>query len=604
MAYVEGKYVNIITERSPRQRDTVLCQRHGWYYDLLQLVPGRSDEFGQSRNVRNAFKLECGCYVMAESDFAICGKNWKPDPPPSNIGEWSVASAPPTPLNQKPVQEHEYVPPDVCVIVRIGLFFDGTGNNASNTALGETCRASTGDELGQSGTYQAAIAAHCKPYMLEPSSSYDSGISNVVRLFNLYLDDSQQPYKIKSPYANIKRYYYVPIYIDGIGTTAGQPDSLLPGYSFGTGDTGMIERVQQTLSQTVLTNLNIFAASTSDVFIEALEFDVFGFSRGAAAARHCVNEINRKESGPLNKVVLYTKAQFKDGFHLRDNVAVNFVGLFDTVVARGSLADGFNVRAGKTGPLHVGLPAGCAHQVVQISARDEHRANFVLTTVQPQHRDIALPGVHSDIGGGYNKTEEGPQMLIEPIHSIEALQHRDGKSYAPDPKESVASQNAEAQRLVWKEKLGNIDDSCLTVDCWRVLQQMRTDLTNVVKTIRPVMYATVKLKRPIDPSYQLIPLRLMHKVAKDAGVPWAKSPDEDPAMSLPSELEPIAAKLLAGQALKPVEEALLSRKYLHQSAHWNFGATSKYLEQATDTLQLLYPNRPDPSGKRVVLDNL
>jgi hypothetical protein len=74
MAYVEGKYVNIITERSPRQRDTVLCQRHGWYYDLLQLVPGRSDEFGQSRNVRNAFKLECGCYVMAESDFAICGK--------------------------------------------------------------------------------------------------------------------------------------------------------------------------------------------------------------------------------------------------------------------------------------------------------------------------------------------------------------------------------------------------------------------------------------------------------------------------------------------------------------------------------------------------
>ncbi|GGA08362.1 T6SS phospholipase effector Tle1-like catalytic domain-containing protein [Dyella caseinilytica] len=603
MAYVEGKYANIIIQRDPRPRDTVLCDRHGWYYDLLESVPGRSDDFGQSGNVLNAFKIQCGCYVMAESDFTICGKNWKPDPPPSTIGGWNVAPAKPTRPKQEQAKEVEYVPPDVCVIIRIGLFFDGTGNNASNTAMAEMCRASTGDELGQSDADQAAIAAHCKPYMLESSSSYDNGISNVARLFKLYRDDSLQPYKIKSPYANIKRYYYVRIYVDGIGTTAGKPDSLLPGYSFGTGDTGMIARVQQALSQTVLTNLNIFAGSTPGVFIEALEFDVFGFSRGAAAARHCVNEINRKDSGPLNKVVLYTKAQFKDGFHLRDNVAVNFVGLFDTVVARGSLADGFNVRSGKTGPLHVGLPTRCARQVVQIHARDEHRANFMLTTVQPQHRDIALPGVHSDIGGGYNKTEEGPLMMIKPIHSVEALQHRDGDTYAPDPAQSTAWQKAKTQRQMWKEKLGDIDDSCLAVDGWRVLQQKHTDRTSVVNITQPVMYATVKLERPIDPSYQLIPLRLMHKVAKDAGVPFQPIPEEY-AYALPDELEPIATKLLAGQPLDPEEEALLARKYLHQSAHWNFGATSKYLEQEIITPQLLYPNRPDPSGKRVVLDNV
>jgi hypothetical protein len=604
MKYVEGRYVNMIIVRDARPRDTILCSRHGWYYDLRKSVPGRSDDFSQRFNMRNAFKIKCGCYVMAESDFATCGKNWKPDPPPRVFGGCSVAPAKPPAPAKITTEEIWHELPETCVTIRIGLFFDGTGNNASNTAMAEACHASTVSQLGQSDADQVAIASHCKHYMLDPASSYDNGITNVARLWSLYRDDSKQPYRIKKPYSTVtKRYYYVPIYIDGIGTTAGEPDSTVPGYAFGTGDTGMIARVQQTLSQTILKELNGFSQRHHDVFIEALEFDIFGFSRGAAAARHCVNEINLREDGPLKRVKFYTNAQFKQGFHLSTGVDVNFVGLFDTVVSRASLADGFNIRAGKTGPLHVALPVDCARQVVHIHARDEHRANFMLTTVRPKHREIALPGVHSDIGGGYNKTKEGPLMMIEPLRSVETVYQQGGENFTTALHASKAWTLAKQQCLLWQEKLHDTDHDHLQVDGWTAWQEMQTSHADARKARVPVAYATVKLERPIDPSYQLIPLRLMHKLALEAQVPLQSIPDER-AYKLPDELEPIAGKLLAGQSLTPEEEALLARKYLHQSAHWNFGSGTEYLHLETHALHLLYPHRPDPTGKRIVLDNL
>lgn len=498
--------------------------------------------------------------------------------------------------NSAEVKANKPVSQKSCTI-RIGVFFDGTNNNATNTALGMQCRASTSSALGESDIDSQAISSHCKPYMLGPNSSYGNGVTNIARLYDFYRDDSDKRDGI------IDGKYFARIYVDGIGTTAGKADNPLPGMAFGTGETGMIARVQQALSLNIPEQFRTFARSNPGTKISSIEFDVFGFSRGAAAARHFVNEINQKEDAPLHKALLQRISLFVDDFDWSKNVQVNFVGLFDTVSSRGSLSDGFDIRSGETGPLRVALPANCARQVVHICARDERRANFMLTTVRPEHREITMPGVHSDIGGSYHADAEGPLLLTKPISSVEAFQHAPDGLHRPDPTRSQAWQKTEEQRQTWKNRLGNLDDRYLAIDSWTWIEHKHIDRTSVTSTPQPRVYAAVRLERPMDWRYQLIPLRLMHKLGEEANVNWDKSPDDIPDMALPPELESIAAKLLTSQPLDSNEEALLSRKYLHQSANWNFEMAEKYAGRGPIGLELVYVNRPDPSGHRVILRN-
>lgn len=469
-------------------------------------------------------------------------------------------------------------------VLRIGVFFDGTNNNAGNTQLFSQCSASSADALGQSELEQQAIIEHCQPYMTKANSSYDNGYTNVWRLYQLYRNSEEEEAN-----GGDQKDYFTPLYVDGIGTTAGQPDDLL-GLAMGTGETGMEARVDETLTKTIPQAAEKMSRLHPELTIEAIEFDVFGFSRGAAAARHFVHEINRKKTSPLFQPLQHSGARLTADFNATSDLRVGFVGIFDTVVSRGSLADGLNIRGGRNGPLKVALPAGCARKVVHLIARNERRANFMLTTARPQHQEIVLPGVHSDIGGSYHTDHEGPLMLIEPIRSADPLQERDGDIFASPLKHSRAWRDAEALRQSWLDRLGHIDEQAVTVDAWERMEQMPPKPGEVRRTRRPVAYATLRLERPIDWRYQLIPLRVMHKLAKEAGVPWDSSPDDYPDLRLPAELQPIADKLLAQQPLSPDEEALLARKYLHQSAHWNMTG----YQQGT-SMELLYVNRPDPA---------
>jgi hypothetical protein len=81
------------------------------------------------------------------------------------------------------------------------------------------------------------------------------------------------------------------------------------------------------------------------------------------------------------------------------SVAVKFVGLFDTVAAYGY------AHYNDTRDLDLDAITA-ADYVLQLAAGDEHRANFRLTNIKSAKRlnkglEIFLPGVHSDIGGGY-----------------------------------------------------------------------------------------------------------------------------------------------------------------------------------------------------------
>jgi len=138
-------------------------------------------------------KLSCGHHAI--SSCAVT--DWITDHAPAGMPEALVRS------RSEPVLDTGLLEPDsatqlqddvaesptkVAVTLRIGVFFDGTNNNAANTALGQQCRASTGSALGQDEVDQQAIAAHCKPYMREAGSSYGNGVTNVHRLYELYRD--------------------------------------------------------------------------------------------------------------------------------------------------------------------------------------------------------------------------------------------------------------------------------------------------------------------------------------------------------------------------------------------------------------------------------
>jgi hypothetical protein len=70
-------------------------------------------------------------------------------------------------------------PEKIGIALRIGVFFDGTGNNANNTAAGLLCGA-------QHPIAPQDIPASCQPYMKDPDSSYGAGPTNVNKLFSLY----------------------------------------------------------------------------------------------------------------------------------------------------------------------------------------------------------------------------------------------------------------------------------------------------------------------------------------------------------------------------------------------------------------------------------
>lgn len=151
--------------------------------------------------------------------------------------------------------------------------------------------------------------------------------------------------------------------------------------------------------------------------------DVFGFSRGAAMARHFVNCIAQNyfdfEDPNINKL-------FSDR-----NIKINFLGVFDTVGSFGIAGD--NIDNGYSFYIH---PNWIKSKAVHIYALNEYRWGFDLQTMMPQQDtnypidifsdkliEIGLLGVHSDIGGGYEmNTSEIEQFSDNSLLACVALE--------------------------------------------------------------------------------------------------------------------------------------------------------------------------------------
>ncbi|WP_231743376.1 T6SS phospholipase effector Tle1-like catalytic domain-containing protein [Janthinobacterium sp. B9-8] len=127
--------------------------------------------------------------------------------------------------------------------------------------------------------------------------------------------------------------------------------------------------------------------------IKRVRIAVFGFSRGAAAARVFVTWLKQAYGSEIA------------GLELK----IDFLGIFDTVASVG-LAQSAPTQDGHSGwasaeNLKVADDVRCVHLV----AAHEVRGSFPLDAIGSGalHKEVMYPGVHSDVGGGYEPLEQG-----------------------------------------------------------------------------------------------------------------------------------------------------------------------------------------------------
>jgi hypothetical protein len=381
------------------------------------------------------------------------------------------------------------------------------------------------------------------------------------------------------------------VYIEGIGTRSDQEDSKL-GAGTGRGETGVAGRVQFSFSEIKL-RIEGLLASHPNSEITSLTFDTFGFSRGAAAARHFANEIARGKQGPLGEVLRSNARDFSSTFNdqYKSSINMGFIGLFDTVPSVAGWSNLGNIQSPVATGIKLYLDRRFFTDVVQLTARDECRANFALSRVKPDHLEITLPGVHSDIGGGYLE-DALEDVLVSPMQTLEVPQYTEVAS-------TSIYRDAVTIREQWLAKGWPAEMlEVVTPDPLLLTGTAKNDFGPRMKRI----YAALQLKRPVSGLLSRVYLRVMHKLAKEKGVRFKDIP-ETPELAVPSELQALCDRFLAGDySVTPQEDEMLKLKYIHTSANWNHplgrrdgsGVRAVYINApTTDSIRVQHPHVPD-----------
>jgi len=486
------------------------------------------------------------------------------------------------------LEEEEEEVEEEAITLRIGVFFDGTGNNRSNSETVAGCYARDVNLEEEAEDIQQFCRAHGYDGRgNSPDNSYGNDMSNVAKLYALYTDDRSRQLAAEDTIG------YIPAYLDGIGTSSGEEDSPLSQMT-GRGALGVVARVVQSAAL-ILERVEQFKLFNPERKIERVEFDIFGFSRGAAAARHFANEVHKGETSPLAAMLQANAAWFTKDFTWRtpSTVSINFIGIFDTAAAIMSIADGdVSVHNANNPGVDLYLAPEVAKKVVHLVARDERRHNFSLNSAGDA--DIELPGAHSDLGGGYVPNVIERILLSKPRCSLEM-------DLSTSSTSTPAYRWAEQELWRLKDQL-NLYGLALEVQTWSV-EVTRSETGHRSRSKN--MYAAVRSQRIVRNDLALVYLRIMRELGVRSDVPFRVINDKDPKLALPDELQNIAQKLMAyalgetrRMGLSLDEEELLYRRYIHLSANWN---AVKGLNNSD--FDILFINRPAENYKRVVHPN-
>src|SRR5690554_2051966 len=485
--------------------------------------------------------------------------------------------------------------PSPKIHLEVGLFTDGTMNNAANT---QAFKEQLEQECLIPYENNTISREECERRMgLMLGDSYANAASNVAKLWDLYIEEETEVEGTST--------YRFSIYAPGAGTKTGD-DDVLYSAATGMGEAGIVPQVTYAFSQ--------LAQQAKDTFqdkpINRLTLDLFGFSRGAAAARHAAHEINQGESGLLAEILAQNHIPWPE------MVEIRFVGLFDSVAAIVNPAAGdLSPHNNRNHPVKLYLDPGKVGQAVHLTAAHEHRRNFALNSLRSRDgslpanfREISLPGVHSDIGGGYGDSQR-EDVLLSPRLQVP----RDRLRW---PDKTLQWDNLEAKRKQ-VEAAGWIGPDNLPVRQSEQLQAWPIDLGPegparleiVIKRYNhPAPDGRVELVlrmlRQVRGEYSRVPLRLMHRLAVDNSVPLKKIPDRDD-MNLPTDLLSIHQQLqeqVSGGEDTPSLSAndldLLLQRYIHYSAHYN--GIETLVAGTPAKLGGVHPHAPEPFGERQV----
>ncbi|MDZ4334707.1 MAG: DUF2235 domain-containing protein, partial [Pseudomonas sp.] len=472
----------------------------------------------------------------------------------------------------------------VGITLRIGVFFDGTGNNLANSAVTEQCRRDDLQLLDEPALRETINYCAIHGYRdnnaagvfdKTPDSSYGNGASNVALLHDLYQDDS------RNVLAPDTKQAFLRVYLEGIGTSSGESDSLLS-QGTGLGGTGVVARVAQS-PEKIQEQLNRLMATNPELQVNNIEFDVFGFSRGAAAARHFANELLKSGGGIVAPTLNSQTQGFLESFNWHEHASINFIGLFDTVAAIVNPARGDLSPANEYNPgVNLYLPAGCARKVVQLAARDEMRLNFALNSVAPQHQEISLPGVHSDIGGGYRNSMTEKLLISRPRATLVT---------PAQPLERSRAWRETQEAIDLLEQRGLPGEGEIKPAKWFIAVPGRANENS--QTQRAMVAAAIT--RTVRGELSRVYLRVMRELAAQNEVPFKPVPNTT-AVAIPDDLQAIAEKIMA-QAhsamgrLSPAEERHLHARYIHLSAHWT-PSKGLLINKPAENQRAVYSNKP------------
>ena len=486
-------------------------------------------------------------------------------------------------------------------ILRIGVFFDGTSNNTFNHAKGKNALEAALAEC--SPQEQAVLLEQCFEGTLPGglNNSEKNDVTNIGKAHDLYLPPSKKSLIVK-------------VYVEGIGTAKGQDDTKA-GAGADKGETSSASRVEQACRTQIVAEIKeqLSEILPSIECIHKVEFDVFGFSRGASAARQFVNRIDQKGDHPLVEAMANAPdIPLKAGFDWskRDDVRIQFVGLFDTVIS-----------SYLWGKRSVTLAADCAERVVHIIAADEWRYHFDLTRIKNLASDlpaafseVIIPGAHSDIGGGYysrwslrDPNYASPVItetkVIATFQSTESRYSTATESDAYSKATAYAKMRAEQGWAKGVELLSSYNNT--TVSGYLNVRPQRPGTVGKDALEQTVMVDVV-LHRVVEGEYSRIPLHMMVEAARDAGVPFMEWDPTRRDLMMNSALSYPTLNLAAldarwvDAAKRRGEVVDLTRTLSPQEYH---ALRLGYLHYSADTGMVNKPNRVGGQEVRQVTDN-